>query len=243
MLLETVDEKKITELDLIRLDIHVGYNYILYVSDTDKIEFRVSRCERKILSGYDLATPLANFYHRYIPADGMNDHYDDHEFYVICERKYIDEGKKLFFDGCAKFCEENIKVQEERLAAMKAAKANWEKWSKEIPDTDETKIAVLCTVTYGKNGLQATEKEEYRPEGYKKDVRVEEKISHAEHFVNSAFNIKQKGNTFVGTCWKEDLDACKRMVLDARLAWVQSEKEKMAKDFDEEEKALEALMK
>lgn len=232
MLLETVDEKKITELDLIRLDIHVIYNSILDVSDTTKIEFSVSRCKRKILSGYDLATPHANFY-------------SDDEFYVICERKYIDEGKKLFFDGCAKFCEENIKAQEEKLAEMKAAKANWEKWSKEIPDVDEKKIAVLCTVTYGKNGLlvEHTEKEVYRPEGYKKDVRVEEKISHAEHFVNSAFNVKRKGNTFVGTCWKEDLDACKRMVLDARLAWVQSEKERMAKDFDEEEKALEALMK
>ena len=242
MLLKTVDEQKITELDLIRLDIHVGYHTILDVSDTAKIEFSVSRCKRQILSGYDLATPHANFYHIYTPADGNDSYYDEHEFYVICERKYIDEGKKLFFDGCAKFCEENIKEQEEKLAEMKAAKANWEKWREETPDTDEKKIAVLCTVTYGKNGLQVTEKEVYRPEGYKKDISVEEKISHAEHFVNSALKVKRKGNKFIGTCWKEDLDACKRMVLDAKLAWVQSEKEKMAKDFDEEEKALEALM-
>ena len=248
----TVNIKDIVEQDLVRIDLegadekgaYVLCGYSLFGEPNDALGYKVSKCTRKILNGYSAFSKHAFFYHDKIQANGKNFNYNENEYYVICPRKYLDEGKKLLLNGFAVCCEREIQKKEEELQELKKAKARWEKEYNDIPDLVESNFGVYCTVTYfDKDGLDVREEEVYRPQGYKKIERVKELISHAEHSVGFDFVIQKKGKHIVGMCWKEDLEVCKRMVLDAELSLIREEKEKMTEEFNTNEKFIEDLMK
>ena len=221
MLKNEITEKEAKELDLVE----IWFDGCIKVDEG--INFRIKSCNYRSLYGYKLKTDNARFFVNYYDEDC-----DD--IYVVCPRKYVEEGKKLFAKGYASYyLERQISELKEKMDSLKEEQQRWEEKYNSMPDMDESKFAVFCTVRYDDaKGWQISEKEVCRADGYKKDVRVEETLSRREHFVNKAFAIKTVKSEVVGKCWKEDLDACKRMVLDRRISLIKQQKDEYTKKVD-----------
>lgn len=222
MLKDTITEEEAKELDLVE----IWFNGCIKIDE--EINFRIMPCKRRFLNGYRLKTDNARFFVKYYDED-----YED-DIYVVCPRKYVEEGKKLFAKGYASYyIGQQVSELKEKMDSLREEQQRWEEKYNSMPDMDESKFAVFCTVKYDDvKGWQIDEKEIYRADDYKKDVRVEETLSRKEHFVNKAFAIKVIKSEVVGECWKEDLDACKRMVLDKRISLIKQQKDEYAKKVD-----------
>jgi len=222
MLKDTITEEEVKELDLVE----IWFNGCIKVDE--EINFRINPCKRRSLYGYRLKTDNARFFVNYYDED-----YGD-DIYVVCPRKYVEEGKKLFAKGYASYyIGQQIGELKEKMDSLREEQQRWEEKYNSMPDMDESKFAVFCTVRYDDaKGWQIDEKEIYRADGYEKDTRVEETLSRKEHFVNKAFTIKVIKSEVVGECWKEDLEACKRMVLDKRISLIKQQKDEYAKKVD-----------
>lgn len=215
MLKDEITKEEAKELDLVE----IWSNGCLWPGK--EISFRIQKSDALYFGGCKMKTDNARFF-----INCYDDEDYDDDLYVVCPRKYVEEGKKLLVKGYAYYTQRQIDELEEKMSDLKERKKKLEEKYDSMPDVDESKFAVFCTVRYDDaKGWQISEKKIYRADSYKKDVRVEEAFSHKEHFVDKAFEVKGKGSKVVGKCWKEDLEACKRMVLDRRISLIQQQKD------------------
>ena len=192
-----------------------------------EISFNVKAYDGGRLTNCKFKTENARFF-LYCHDEGYED-----DLYVVCPRKYVEEGKKLLVKGYAYYTQKQIDELDEKMNDLKERKKKLEEKYSSMPDVDESKFATFCTVKYDdEKGWQINKKEVYRADGYKKDISVEETLSRKEHFVNKAFEINVKNSEVVGKCWKEDLEACKRMVLDKRISLIKQQEDEYAKKVD-----------
>ena len=120
MLKDELTEKEIKELDLVE----IWFDGCLGVDE--EISFRMKKCNRNYLKGFDLKTDNARFFH-----DHYGEGYGD-DFYVVCPRKHVEEGKKLFAQGYVNYLQKKEdflkKELKEKIDILETEKKAWENY-------------------------------------------------------------------------------------------------------------------
>ena len=196
-------------------------------------------CEFKIeqFKGYMKGGTLAESEH----ARALDNSYEDdfgeivHDIYALCEEGFEVEGEKLLMKALIEHKEKEIQSTKEELEDLQETLKKFKAKAESIDDSRQVEYGVYCTVelslTRDANGnvrnWRVFERQASR-ENHGKDIVIDTIDG---GMTNVHYEIPISPPNFIGYCWKEVLEQCKKMILEKEIEWMKEKRKERVAEY------------
>jgi len=159
----------------------------------------------------------------------------EEESYALCKKEHVSEAKKLLLrylmergNNEIKWKKEDIENREKDIERMRNAFAS-------VGCDEGIGNGMMCNVVFVEHGSWKIEKTMKPRDKYDATSIVMEMTTGKTHHVSNAFKVDEDRNLvgqYHGECWEEDLDVCKRIILDRRIKWLEKRNEKLKEYYE-----------
>ena len=169
------------------------------------------------------------------------------ETYALCKRGHVSEAKKLLLrylmergNDEIKWRKEDIENRERDIERMRNAFAS-------VENDEGIENGMMCSVEFVEHGgwkIEKTMKPRDRYDTARTSI-VMELTTRKIHSVCKAFKVDEDSNLvgqYHGECWEEDLDVCKRIILDRRIKWLEKRNEELKEYYERDVNENNRLM-
>lgn len=150
-----------------------------------------------------------------------------HDIYALCEKGFETEGERLLMGYLVENKQEEIESQKADLAISERTLERYMKKAESIAnEMADVEYGVYCKVRMSIDECNVVkwtvdEKQESR-KNHKRDI-----------------NIEEGTGSVLGYCWKEDVEACKQIILEKEIKLKEKCKKEMTEHFNKESKELD----
>lgn len=159
----------------------------------------------------------------------------DEESYALCKIGHVSEAKKLLLrylmereNNEIKWKKEEIENREKDIERMKNKFAS-------VECDDDVGNGMMCSVVFAEHGSWEIEKTMKLRDKYEATSVVMEMTTGKTHRVGNAFKVEGDSDfvgQYRGECWEEDLDVCKRIILDRKIKWLEKRNEELKEHYE-----------
>ena len=157
------------------------------------------------------------------------------ETYALCKKGHVSEAKKLLLrylmerdNDEIKWKKEDIENKEKDIERMRNAFAS-------VGNDESIDNGMWCSVEFVEHGSWKIEKTMKPRDKYDATHTVMEMTTGKIYHVGNAFKVDENKNLvgqYHGECWEEDLDVCRRIILDRKMKWLEKRNEELKEYYE-----------
>lgn len=198
------------------------------------VKINLEGCEFHIekFDGYVNGGILAESEHARVHDDSYeNDFYEIvHNIYALCDEGFESEGEKLLMNALIEHKEKQIQSTQEELEDLQKTLEKFKAKAESIDDSQQVEYGVYCKVELSVKedfNWNVIENQTSR-KNYGKDIVID---AIGDGTVMSHYEVPIAPPNFKGYCWKEDLEQCKKMILEKEIACMKEKRKERVAEY------------
>lgn len=191
-------------------------------------------CEFKIekFKGYINGGTLAESEHARVLDNTFENDFQEivHDIYALCEEGFEAEGEKLLMNALVEHKEKQIQSAQEELEDLQETLEKFKAKAESIDESQQVEYGVYCTVelSVARDFKWNVIENQTSRENHGKDIVID---TIGGGTVRSHYELPIAPPNFRGYCWKEDLEQCKKMILEKEIAWMKEKRKERVAEY------------